>query len=144
MAAYLVADVTRVDDPALYDRYKPLVPPTLRAYGGTYLARSGPVTFLEGTWNPERIVIVRFDDVQQAMAWWASEEYRDAKCLRQEATATNLIVVEGVSPGSDGPIRSSGDGSTHHRRAGGAVETQPTTPRSASLRDLVQRPHAGR
>jgi len=102
MAAYLIADVTRVDDLALYDRYKPLVPPTLQAYGGTYLARSGPVTVLEGGWNPERIVIVRFDSVHQGVAWWTSEEYRDAKRLRQEATVTNLIVVEGVDAGSDG------------------------------------------
>ncbi len=102
MAAYLIADVLRVDDPALYDRYKPLVPPTLQAYGGAYLARSGPVTVLEGTWNPERLVIVRFDSVQQAVAWWASEEYRDAKRRRQQATVTNLIVAEGVDSGADG------------------------------------------
>jgi len=31
MAAYLVAESPRVDDPALYNRYKPLVPPTLVA-----------------------------------------------------------------------------------------------------------------
>jgi len=31
MAAYLVAESPRVDDPALYNRYKRLVPPTLVA-----------------------------------------------------------------------------------------------------------------
>jgi len=97
MAGYLIADVTTVTDPALYERYKPLVPPTLRAFNGTYLARSGGVTVLEGRWQPERVVIVRFDSAARAMQWWASDHYRAARIMRQAAAETNMIVVEGVA-----------------------------------------------
>jgi uncharacterized protein (DUF1330 family) len=58
------------------------------------------VSVLEGTWQPTRIVIVRFESVQRAVAWWDSEEYRNAKRMRQRATATNMIVVEGAEEAS--------------------------------------------
>ena len=38
MSAYLIADVTDVSDRGLYERYQPLVPPSLRACNGSYLA----------------------------------------------------------------------------------------------------------
>lgn len=97
MSGYLIADVTNIKDPALYERYTSLVPATFRAFNGTYLARGGGVTVLEGGWHPGRIVIVRFDSPAQAMRWWASDDYRDAKTMRQDAAETNMIIVEGMA-----------------------------------------------
>ena len=34
--------------------------------------------------------------VRQAMAWWSSEIYREPEALRQSASITNMIVIEGV------------------------------------------------
>jgi uncharacterized protein (DUF1330 family) len=96
MSALLIVDVVSREDPAGYERYKPLVPPTLHAFGAAYLARSGPVTVLEGECQPRRLVVVRFDDAETAKRWWTSPQYAQAKRLRQEATRTNMIVVEGV------------------------------------------------
>jgi uncharacterized protein (DUF1330 family) len=96
MSAYLIADVVSIEDAAAYERYKPLVPPTLDRYGGEYLARSGPVTVLEGDWHPSRLVIVRFDRPERASEWWASPQYIGPKQLRQQATTTNMVIVEGV------------------------------------------------
>src|SRR5712692_1173459 len=97
MTGYLIADVTDVKDASLYQRYKPLVPASLQAFNGTSLTRGGSVTVLEGSWHPERIVVVRFDSAARAMQWWASDEYREARGMRQAATETNMIVVEGVA-----------------------------------------------
>ena len=36
------------------------------------------------------------DSLEQAKRWWASEEYKGPKALRQSASTANLIVVEGV------------------------------------------------
>src|SRR6266487_4112718 len=58
MTGYLIADVADVKDASLYQRYKPLVPASLQAFNGTYLTRGGSVTVLEGSWHPERIVVV--------------------------------------------------------------------------------------
>jgi uncharacterized protein (DUF1330 family) len=97
MTGYLIADVTDVKDASLYQRYKPLGPASLQALNGTYLARGGGVTVLEGSWHPERIVVVRFDSAARAMQWWAWDEYREARGLRQASTETNMIVVEGLA-----------------------------------------------
>jgi uncharacterized protein (DUF1330 family) len=96
MSAYLIADVTAVTDPGLYERYQPLVPPSLRPFNGTYLARGGDVTVLEGSWHPRRLVVVRFDSAARAAAWWDSDQYRDARGMRHAAAQTNMIVVQGT------------------------------------------------
>jgi uncharacterized protein (DUF1330 family) len=96
MSGYLIADVTDVTDPGLYERYQPLVPPSLRAFNGTYLARGGDVTVLEGSWHPRRLVIVSFDSPARAAAWWDCDQYRDARRMRHAAAQTNMIIVAGV------------------------------------------------
>jgi len=70
--------------------------PTLQAYGGRFLVRGGKVDVLEGSWSPKRLVIVEFPDVAKAKAWWASAGYAEPKAIRQSASETNMIVVEGI------------------------------------------------
>ena len=96
MSAYIVAEVV-IEDPVQYERYRKLVPPTIALYGGRYLVRGGPVTTLEGTWQPRRFVIVEFPSAERARAWWDSPEYADAKALRQTCARTDMILVDGVS-----------------------------------------------
>ena len=95
MAAYIIVEVN-VTDQALYDDYKKLVPPTLELYGGPFVVRGGETETLEGDWNPGRFVILQFESVERAKAWWASEEYRAPKQLRQRASSARMIVAEGV------------------------------------------------
>ena len=95
MAAYVVVQV-EVKDPVLYEDYKKLVPPSLAKFGGRFVVRGGKVATMEGTWAPKRFVMVEFPDVERAKAWWASEEYKEAKALRQATSTTQMIIVEGV------------------------------------------------
>ena len=95
MAAYIIVEVN-VTDQALYDDYKKLVPPTLELYGGTFVVRGGETETLEGDWNPGRLVVLQFDSLERAKAWWASEEYRAPKQLRQQASKARMIVAEGA------------------------------------------------
>jgi uncharacterized protein (DUF1330 family) len=95
MAAYIVVDV-EVKDPVRYEEYRKQVLPTLQAYGGRFLVRGGKVDVLEGSWSPKRLVIVEFPDVGKAKAWWASSAYEGPKAIRQSASHTNMIVVEGA------------------------------------------------
>jgi len=95
MAAYIVVDVD-VHDPARYEEYRKRVAPTLQAYGGRFLARGGKVDVLEGKWSPRRLVILEFADAATAKKWWSSAEYANPKAVRQSASDTNMIVVEGI------------------------------------------------
>jgi uncharacterized protein (DUF1330 family) len=95
VVAYVIADV-EITNPVEYEDYKRMVPATLAAFGGKFVARGGAVAVLEGAWRPNRLVIIEFESVEQAKAWWASEEYRAAKELRQRHSVGSLVVVEGV------------------------------------------------
>jgi uncharacterized protein (DUF1330 family) len=97
MPAYLVVQIT-VRDAAAYARYRELVPPTIAAYGGRYLARGGSTETLEGTWRPTRLVIVEFPTAERAREWLASPEYAEAKAIRHASAETEMVLLEGVSP----------------------------------------------
>jgi uncharacterized protein (DUF1330 family) len=94
MPAYVVVQV-EVQDPVRYEDYKKMVPPSLEPFGGKFLVRGGQVENLEGEWAPKRLVIVEFPSLAQAKAWWRSEEYAEAKALRQATAKTEMIVAEG-------------------------------------------------
>ena len=96
MAAYLIADVANIKDEETYAAYRSRVSLGLRAAGGQYLVRGGPVEVLEGDWSPGRVVVVRFNSVEEARRWWDSPEYAEPKRMRQSSTATNMILVPGV------------------------------------------------
>jgi uncharacterized protein (DUF1330 family) len=95
MAAYIIAEI-EVRDGVRYEDYKRLVPPTLAAYGGRFIARGGAAEALEGEWSPRRVVILEFPSAEKAREWWGSAEYAPAKELRQATAASKLILVEGV------------------------------------------------
>jgi uncharacterized protein (DUF1330 family) len=95
MPAYVINDM-EVTDPALFEQYKKLSPPTVAQYGGRFLARGGRTETIEGEWSAKRLVILEFPTVERAKAWANSPEYAPAKRLRQQASRSNIIVVEGV------------------------------------------------
>jgi len=97
MAAYVVVQIG-VEDPARYEEYKRLAPPSIAVYGGRYVVRGGASEVLEGDWRPPRLVILEFPDAARARAWWASPEYAAAKAIRQGCARTQMLLVDGVAP----------------------------------------------
>jgi uncharacterized protein (DUF1330 family) len=95
MSAFIIVEV-EVQDKQRYKTYKQMVPPSLEAYGGKFLVRGGSVETLEGECSPKRLVILEFSSMEQAKAWWGSQEYSEAKALRQAAASTQMILAEGV------------------------------------------------
>lgn len=96
MSAYIIVDI-EVTDPEIYEEYRKAVPATVSRYRGTFLVRGGKSEMLEGTWLPKRLIVLQFENIDRAKQWWASEEYRIPKELRQRAAVTNMVVVEGVT-----------------------------------------------
>ena len=95
MPAYIIAEVD-VTDPAGFEEYRKLVPPTIQKYGGRYVVRGGATKTLEGGWEPKRLVVLEFPSVEQARRWYDSPEYREPKAVRFKTATTNLILVEGA------------------------------------------------
>jgi len=95
MPAYVIA-LVNITDPERYETYRQLVPPTIAAYGGRFIARGGRTEVLEGALAPGRVVLLEFPSVERAKEWWSSAEYSEAKAIRQATSEGTLIVIEGV------------------------------------------------
>ena len=95
MKTYVIVDV-KITDPIRYEEYKKLTPASLVPFDGKFLVRGGQSETLEGSWKPGRLVVLEFPSAQKARAWWSSEGYAPAKALRQSASTTQMILVEGA------------------------------------------------
>ncbi len=95
MSAYLIYDVD-VHDPAPYGEFMEKVIQVVEQYGGKYLVRGGRHEVLEGDWNPTRLVLFEFPDMDSARKIIASEEYAPLKKLRQACSTGHIVIVEGV------------------------------------------------
>ena len=95
MAGYVIADVD-VTDPVAYEEYRKLSPATIAKYGGRFLVRGGAAEVVEGTWTPNRLVVLEFDSVERAREWYQSEEYGAAMKIRRRAAVTSVLLVEGA------------------------------------------------
>lgn len=95
MSAYVIVDI-EVTDPVGYEEYKKLASAAVTLYGGRYLARGGRNVTLEGDWQASRLVILEFESLERATAWFNSPEYAPARALRHKTAHTNMVVVEGA------------------------------------------------
>ncbi len=94
-SAYIIANV-RVTDAEQYEQYKKLSTLAMQAHGAEVCVRGGPHQVLEGDWQPDRLVLLKFPTLEQAKAFNASAEYALARNARQGAAVMRMVVVEGV------------------------------------------------
>src|SRR5262249_28305094 len=95
MAAYVIAEVD-VQDAALFEDYRKIVPGTIAQYGGEYIVRGGAAETKEGGWAPKRLVVLEFSTMSRAREWYHSAEYAPALAMRLKAAKSRVILVEGV------------------------------------------------
>jgi len=91
--AYVVADVAIHDADAFSRDYAPKVAGTVQSYGGRFLT-SGKLTALEGN-PPQRLVIIAFDSLEKARAWYDSPEYQPLLAIRKKTATTTMFIAEG-------------------------------------------------
>ena len=69
--------------------------PTVAEHGATVLAVDERFEVLEGEWHGERTVVLEFESVDAARAWYTSETYQAAIPLRQAACDSNAVLISG-------------------------------------------------
>ena len=93
---YVIAQIT-VTDPQAYPDYVARVQPIVEKFGGEFLVRGGRSESYEGTPPGDRNVVIRFPSFEAARAWYHSEDYAEAKAMRQAASTSVQTIVEGVA-----------------------------------------------
>ena len=96
MPAYVIAAVSEAHDDEALAEYRRRNTDAVTAHGGRFVVRGGPVEALEGAWTPLRIVVMEFPDRDAARAWYSSDDYQAIAPLRQGASTTDIILVDGV------------------------------------------------
>ncbi len=98
MSVYLIIEI-EVKDRDIYSRYVERAPEIIKKYGGKYLARGGKVTPLMGDWNPERLILIEFESIEQIQKCFQSPEYLGLAPLREQSTVSRSIIVDGCMAG---------------------------------------------
>ena len=96
MPAYVITE-TDITDPEQYEQYKAASPAAIAAGGGRFLVRGGELVVLEGGWQPSRLVMLEFEDLEAAKRWYEPEIYQETKKLREGAANFRAIAVQGVA-----------------------------------------------
>lgn len=94
---YLVGELTVHDRDKLL-RYAQEVQPLMARYGGRILGVSAAgARVVEGDWDPQLLVIHRWDSEAGFDAFFASPEYEPIKQLRHEACDSRLVTFSAPS-----------------------------------------------
>jgi len=94
MTAYILFTLESISDPDAWQRYRQAARPSLGQYGGRILAGPEVIELLEGEPLSDA-VIVAFDDVAAAQAWYRSPEYQSALPIRQSGTTGRALILAG-------------------------------------------------
>lgn len=99
---FVILEIT-VHDAAMYEEYRIQVEPLIKKNGGKYLARSGGVAFdndpdtkltpVEGDWNPDRLIILQWDSVEQLQRFSKSPELIKVTEIRKKSATTRSVMV---------------------------------------------------
>lgn len=95
MVAYWIAALSAEDMAPLKD-YAAQARIAVDKYGGRSLSRVGRFQLLEGDFIGDKMAVIEFDTMEQAVACYNSPEYQKAKALREGKTDAVFFVVEGT------------------------------------------------
>ncbi len=76
MAAFVVVEMEVIDATAK-DKYSKAAAPTIKEFGGEFIS-AGAWTLLTGTAGLKNGAIIRFENREQALAWYNSPDYQSA------------------------------------------------------------------
>lgn len=79
-----------------FENYKVLSTESIKNFDGEFVVRGGDIQTLEGNFQYERVVIIAFPSIDQARAWYDSEEYSDARQLRLKISKGQAILIHGI------------------------------------------------
>lgn len=92
-----VAEVAVKDENAYMKEFVPAAEKSRQDWGGTFIVRGGKVMTLQGAGPAPRVVVIRFDNLDKAQAWWNSPAQKSAQAVGDKYSTLRSYAVEGVS-----------------------------------------------
>jgi uncharacterized protein (DUF1330 family) len=93
--AYMVVDA-RSSDPDRMVEYRRLAELAVARFGGRYLVRGASYETQEGSWQPQRLVVVEFPSMEDGRKFYDSPEYVQARKAREGVSDFDMLLIEGL------------------------------------------------
>lgn len=84
-----------IRDPAGMGAYAQAARPSIHDHDAAIVVVERSPDVLEGEWPADQTVILEFESVEAARAWYDSPSYQEAMGLRHAAADTNAVILAG-------------------------------------------------
>ena len=95
LPAFYIAEFEVIDREGLKP-YSARVSSTLEPFGGRFIVRGGKIAPLEGE-PPKGIVVIAFESMEKAQAWYDSPAYREIRPIRHKTAKSRVFILEGTA-----------------------------------------------
>jgi uncharacterized protein (DUF1330 family) len=72
-----------------------VTPGVIEKFGGRFLVRGGEMITLEGPEEARRVMILEFPSMEKAKEFYYSNEYSEAKKLREGTASASFLAIDG-------------------------------------------------
>ena len=94
--AYTIAEI-EVTDPPTFQQYGQATAKSVPAAGGRVIVRGGKAFVVNGP-PPKQIVVIQWDSLEKAQAFFESDQYKQLIPIRDKGSNFRAYVIEGVAP----------------------------------------------
>jgi uncharacterized protein (DUF1330 family) len=95
--AYSIIDISEINNADLFKTLLPKTAAATAAFGGKNVAVTENIVALDGT-PPKRFVIISFDSIDKAKAWYNSPAQEEINAIRKRSTNSRSFIVDGTLP----------------------------------------------
>lgn len=95
--AYAIVDISSINNADVFKTLLPKTAAATAAFGGHNVAATENIVALDGT-APKRFIIIAFDSVDKAKAWYKSSAQEEINAIRAKSTNSRSFIVDGTLP----------------------------------------------
>ncbi|MFJ7209626.1 DUF1330 domain-containing protein [Streptomyces sp. NPDC098789] len=93
---YWVSVYRTISDPEKLTAYDELAGPAVRAGGGRLLSSRDSRVVAHEAGNTQRVILIEFDSLEQAVAAYESEAYQKALVVLADGAERDFRIIEGI------------------------------------------------
>ncbi len=93
---YYIAEITVKDQDGYMKEFVPPATKSLQESGGKFVIRGGKTVATQGAAPAPRVVVIQFDSLDKAEAWWNSPAQKTAQAIGDKYGTFRSFIVEGL------------------------------------------------
>ena len=97
-AGYVVVEVAVTDKDGFAKEFLPPATKAVEDGGGKYVVRGGKTASFQGTPPASRVVVLQFESMDKAQAWWESPGHKNSQTIGDKYATFRIFAVEGATP----------------------------------------------